>query len=181
MIVMISAGVLLANGTKDGARALVHDVEAGSLPVYLVFFAVAGAIFRLDLLGQVWLPALALVALRALGFFAGGHLAARRAPLDPAVVRYGWIGLLPQAGLALALAVLIKRSYPGFGPQAAVLVLSVVGINQLLSPVLLRVALVRAGEAGQRLASRSGNDEVRPGSPEPSGSRWQAPAGEGSP
>jgi hypothetical protein len=66
------------------------------------------------------------------------------------VAAYAWLGLLPQAGLALAIADLLRRSFPAFGQEAFALVLGVVGLNQLIAPVLLRVALVRSGDAGTR-------------------------------
>jgi hypothetical protein len=46
--------------------------------------------------------------------------------------------------------VVIRNSFPTFGPAAAVLLLSVVGVNQFIAPVLLRITLHRAGEAGKR-------------------------------
>jgi hypothetical protein len=48
------------------------------------------------------------------------------------------------------LVVVIQKNFPTFGAAAAVLLLSVVGVNQLFAPVLLRLSLVRSGEAGQR-------------------------------
>ncbi|HUS63550.1 MAG TPA: hypothetical protein VMZ28_03365, partial [Kofleriaceae bacterium] len=72
----------------------------------------------------------------------------------PDVVRkYGGFGLMPQAGLALALALLFTRTFPQFGAAASALVFGVVALNELIAPVLFRLALVRSGEAG---ASTSG-------------------------
>jgi hypothetical protein len=59
-------------------------------------------------------------------------------------------GMLPQAGVSVGLAVLIARQFPTWGPQARALILGVITINELFGPVLLRTALVRAGEAGRR-------------------------------
>jgi hypothetical protein len=52
----------------------------------------------------------------------------------------------------------IRNSFPTFGPQAAVLLLSVVAINQLIAPVLLRVTLVRSKEAGKRAQTTFAED-----------------------
>jgi hypothetical protein len=67
------------------------------------------------------------------------------------VSRYAWTGLVPQAGLSLALVVVIQKNFPTFGDSAAVLLLSVVGVNQLIAPLLLRMSLIRSGEAGKRI------------------------------
>ena len=64
--------------------------------------------------------------------------------------RYAGFGLLPQAGLALALSMLFAKTFPEFGAEAAALTLGVVAINEVVAPALYRYALVRSGEAGRK-------------------------------
>jgi Kef-type K+ transport system membrane component KefB len=148
LLIALTAGILIRNATKHGDR-LHADIEAASLPVYIAFFAVAGATIHLDALAIVGVPASIFVVIRAAGFLVGSHVAAIVAG-SPAVVRkYAGLGLLSQAGLALALALLFARTYPQFGDDAAALVFAIVGINQMVAPVLYKWALVRSGEAGK--------------------------------
>jgi hypothetical protein len=56
---------------------------------------------------------------------------------------------MPQAGLALALALLFVKTFPTIGAGAAALVLGGVAINEMIAPVLYRYALVETGEAGK--------------------------------
>jgi Kef-type K+ transport system membrane component KefB len=151
LLVSLAAGVLVRNGTRV-ADALQREIQPASLPVSIVFFAVAGATLHLDVLGVVWLPAGVLVAVRAAGLLAGSRLGARLAGADPAVQRWAGFGLLPQAGLALALSMLFARTFPEFGPEASALTLGVVALNELLAPAAYRLALLRSGEAGRRAA-----------------------------
>jgi hypothetical protein len=58
-------------------------------------------------------------------------------------------GLLPQAGLALALSMLFTKTFPSFGAEAGALTLGIVALNEMVAPILYRFALVRSGEAGQ--------------------------------
>jgi Kef-type K+ transport system membrane component KefB len=150
LLIALAAGILAQNVSQAESSELVHDLEAAALPVYVVFFALAGAMLNLQLLAQVALPALVLVAARAAGMFLGATAGARRARAEPVVQRWIWSGLLPQAGLALALALLLPAVLPGFGEDAATLVVGIVGINELLMPVVMRAGLVRAGEAAGR-------------------------------
>ena len=78
----------------------------------------------------------------------GARLAPRGA--DPHVRRWAFAGLLPQAGLALALAMIIKRTLPIAADEAATLVLSVIAINELTMPLLVKHALASAGETNKR-------------------------------
>jgi Kef-type K+ transport system membrane component KefB len=150
LVVMLAAGVWLENFSKTDAGALLRGFEAAELPVFLVFFAMAGS--KLDIY-QLWatiIPVTILAATRAGVFYIGCRAACRRTYADAVVTRFGWTGLVPQAGLSLALVVVIQKNFPSFGPAAAVLLLSVVGINQLVAPVLFRLTLVKSGEAGKR-------------------------------
>ena len=150
LIVTLIAGVYLENFSKVNAHDLIHDLESTSLPVYLVFFALAGASLNLSLLYAVLLPAAIIAVVRAFGFWLGCRKAARATGASAAVEQWAWIGLLPQAGLALALALLMTRTFGDFGIKLSTLVLGVVGLNQVVTPVLLRIALIRSGEAGKR-------------------------------
>jgi Kef-type K+ transport system membrane component KefB len=156
LLVALAAGAFVRNATRAGER-LLDEISLASLPVQVAFFAIAGAGLHLDLLPSVGAAATVLAAVRALGFQVGGRLAARAAGA-PKVVRRGvGFGLMPQAGLALALALLVDRTLPVVGAEVAAVTFSVVAINELVAPVLYRFALVRAGEAGAR--RRAASDE----------------------
>ena len=160
LIVTLVAGVYIENVSKLDATKVIHDLEAGSLPVYLVFFALAGVGLNLELLGKVIVPAAIIAVVRGIGFWWGCRRAARRTGASKAVESYVWIGLLPQAGLALALALIFRRTFPEFGVEAAALILGVVALNQVVTPIMLRVALVRAGEAGQKAGDDNGHGDA---------------------
>lgn len=147
LLVALAAGMFIRNAT-DVAERLHHEIESASFPVYVAFFAVTGAGIHLDALLVVGLPAAIFVAVRGLGFFVGNDLAARVAKAPEVVRRYGSFGLMPQAGLALALAILFKKSFPDLGDEAGALVFGIVALNELLAPILFRLALIRSGEAG---------------------------------
>ncbi|NVB81653.1 MAG: sodium:proton exchanger [Kofleriaceae bacterium] len=150
LVVMMTAGLWLRNFSKSDANALLHNFESAELPVFLVFFALAGSKLDLYMLWTTAIPVAIIAAVRAGVFYAGCRFACVRTHADPSVTRFGWTGLVPQAGLSLALVVVIQKNFPSFGQPAAVLLLSVVGVNQLIAPVLLRMSLVRSGEAGRR-------------------------------
>jgi len=89
------------------------------------------------------------VLVRGCGLLAGSRAGARLARAQPEVARYAGFGLLPQAGLALALSMLFAKTFPEFGAAASALTLGVVALNELIAPALYRSALVRCGEAGR--------------------------------
>jgi Kef-type K+ transport system membrane component KefB len=153
LLVALSCGIVVRNATRYG-DALHEAIEGSSLPVYLVFFAAAGASIHLDVLTVLGLPALAFAVIRAASYLGAASLAARIAGAPPVVRRYVGFGLLPQAGLALALGLLMVKSFPSVGQSAGTLVLGVVALNEMVMPIIYRFALLRSGEAG-RLANHS--------------------------
>jgi len=150
LIVMLSAGLVIANFGEPDSSSVVYDLQVASLPLYLVFFAVAGTTLHLDLLFEFGAIAAMLVALRAFGFGVGGAIATRQARSPIEIRRWAWMGLLPQAGLALALALVVQRSFGEAGEGASALLLGVIALNELLMPIVLRNALVKSGEAMTR-------------------------------
>ena len=148
LLLALSAGVLIRNATAHGKR-LQEEIEASSLPVYDVFFAVTGATVHIRELLLVGVPAIALVLTRAIGFIGLGRVATKFADAPDVVRKFIGFGLMPQAGLALALALLFVKTFPRIGAGASALVFGGVAINEMIAPVLYRWALVESGEAGK--------------------------------
>lgn len=147
LVLALSAGILIRNWTPVADRVH-HAVEAAGFPVYIAFFAIAGAGVHLDSLAIMVIPASLIVVVRASGYWVGTYAAARISGAEPKVARLGGFGLMPQAGLALALAALFVEAFPTLGAGAGDLVFSVVAMNEMIAPVLFRLALLRSGEAG---------------------------------
>jgi Kef-type K+ transport system membrane component KefB len=153
LLVCLSAGMLVRNATRVGDR--LHDhIETSSMPVYIVFFAVAGATIHLDVLVKLGVPVIVLVLVRGVTFVLGTRVGARLAGAPPEVRKYAGFGLLPQAGLALALAMLLAKAFPEFGAEAGALILGIVGVNEIVAPAIYRFALVKSGEAGATAKAR---------------------------
>lgn len=150
LIILLTGGLWLENVSRADARQLVHQFVVASLPFYLVFFALAGAKLDLTALYTLALPVGIIVVTRASSFFVMSKFATRGPRVEPIIKKMAWLGLLPQAGLALAIAELVRRTFPQFGDAVFALVVGVVATNELVAPVILRIAMLRSGEAGRR-------------------------------
>jgi Kef-type K+ transport system membrane component KefB len=166
LLLALAAGIVVRNATRAG-DALQRAIEASSLPVYVLFFAVAGATLRLDALAVVGVPAAAFVLVRGAGLLAGSRLGARLAQAPEPIVRHVGFGLLPQAGLALALSMMFAKTFPEFGVGASALTFGVVALNELFGPAVYRGALVRSGEAGRLPPAPTASPTPVPGAPSP--------------
>jgi Kef-type K+ transport system membrane component KefB len=162
LLTLLTAGFLVENATKADGRELLHAMERSSVPIFVVFFALAGASINMRELAQLWPLAVAVVVVRALAIFAGCQVGARivRAP---AVVRQNvWLGLVAQVGVAIGLASILASAYPSRGQEMQTLILSVIAINQILGQILFSVALRRSGEVEAETPREQEAGERRP-------------------
>ncbi len=145
MLTFLCAGFVVQNMSAQG-ETLLHKIEETGSLVFVVFFATAGTHLSLPLLSSLWPVALALVGGRMLSTFAAHRLGSVLAKDDPAVRTWGWAPLISQAGLTLGLSAMVARQYPLFGEGFRALVIVTVALNEVIGPILFKLALERTGE-----------------------------------
>jgi Kef-type K+ transport system membrane component KefB len=160
LLTFLATGFVVQNLSNQGPK-LLHAVEQMGSVVFVLFFATAGAELDVPLLKQLWPVALALCAGRAAFTYVAAQLSSRLAKDPPVVRKWGWSSLVSQAGLALGLGVVVKNSFPTIGDGFGSLVIAAVAINEMVGPVLFKLALDRAGE------SDKGEAVARPSLPPP--------------
>jgi Kef-type K+ transport system membrane component KefB len=145
LLTFLVAGFLVQNLSKEGDKFL-HSIEDTGSVVYVVFFARAGADIDLSLLKTMWKVA----ALLFIGRFAvtvlGNFISTRLAKDPPVLRRYGWSGLISQAGVAIGLASVIANAFPSFGVGFSALAFSGVALNEMIGPILFKTSIDRSGE-----------------------------------
>jgi Kef-type K+ transport system membrane component KefB len=146
LLTLLTAGFITENATRTGGRELLQAMERSSVPIFVVFFALAGASIHIDELVQLWPLALAVVAIRAAAIFTGTRVGSHIVKAPPVVRRNIWLGLISQAGVAIGLASILANAYPSRGGQMQTLVLSVIAINEVAGQILFALALRRSGE-----------------------------------
>jgi hypothetical protein len=184
VLLALVAGFTLRNTAPASAARLGGALERCALPVYVVFFALAGSSLQLDVLVDLWPWALLLAGLRATGLWASlreeWSLLARREPRKPVfsgeVARYGWLGFVSQGGLAITLAALLRRAFPESNVSLEALLVAMVGVHQLVGPVCFQWALRRTGELPHAGETAGEGDETH--APETSGAQSGLLAGE---
>ncbi|MBW7931488.1 MAG: cation:proton antiporter [Gammaproteobacteria bacterium] len=147
LLAFMVAGFAVQNFSRGGER-LLHAVEKTGAIVFVVFFATAGAHLDLPGFAAIWPVALILAGVRIAVTLVAARTASRIVGDAPIIERWGWSGMVSQAGLALGVALVIVREFPEFGDGFATLAIGVVGVNEMLGPVLLKLALDRTGETG---------------------------------
>ncbi len=145
LLVYLAAGFIVQNLSRQG-DAFLHAVERTGGVVYVIFFALAGAHLDLPNLKLLWPAAVALSLARIAVTWISARVASSLSHDAPVLRRFGFVGLISQAGVALGIALIVERSFPGFGAGFSSLALATIAINELIGPVFFKAALDAAGE-----------------------------------
>ena len=149
LLTCIMAGFIVENFTEWG-EDFIRAIERGSMAVFIIFFALAGANIDLIALQQIWPVALAFVIARALFTHVGTFFGAKFAGESTLVSKWGWAGFIGQAGVSLGMASVVGRTFPEWGVDFRTLAIAAIAINQLTGPAMMKALLDHAGETAQK-------------------------------
>ena len=90
---------------------------------------------------------LAYVLLRVIGRLVGAWLGGRCSAVSASASCWTGLALLPQAGVALGMALVASSRYPQFADVVLPLVIGATVVFELSGPIFTRLALRRVGEA----------------------------------
>ena len=147
LLTLLTAGFVMENFAPDETgESMRQAVERAGAPVFVVFFALAGASIHLNEITTLFAIAGPIALVRGISIFAGTAIGTRWAAVSAVERRYVWMGLLSQAGVAIGLATAVASVYPDLGPSVQALALALIPINELLGPVFFKRALSVSGE-----------------------------------
>jgi Kef-type K+ transport system membrane component KefB len=153
LIANMVMGFLLVNLSQKNSRVM-RILEPLSPPIYAAFFALAGT--ELDIRTLALTGALGVVYLvsRAVGKYAGAFVGAVAAQESPATRKYLGFALLPQAGVAIGL-ILVLQDTPQFMHlpymgQMVNIVLASILVNEVVGPPLTKYALEASGSTRRK-------------------------------
>ena len=139
-------GATVANLAKHHKRPF-HAIEHIEWPFMILFFVLAGASLHLDALLQIGIVGLAYIVFRCMGKLSGAWLGAVISNAPDTIRNWIGIALMPQAGVALGMALIASQRFPESGAFIMSVVISAVVVFELFGPILTRMALLRSGEA----------------------------------
>lgn len=164
----IAVGFTIVNRDRRDVRIFraINDFEP---PIYVLFFTLAGAHVDVSALGVAGGLALLYFLLRAGGKMAGAYIGGVIADAPKQLRRLLGMALLPQAGVAIGLVLLVEgdKNMDAFNDIITPLVLAAVLLAELVGPVATKAALVKAGEVGNAAPNglAASEDQEPPESP----------------
>ena len=145
LLVCMIEGTVFCN-INETSEELMDRVDRWTGPLNMLFFVLSGADLNLNVLSNplVLIVGLIFIAFRSLGKISGAYLSCRLEKTSPTIQKYLGITLLPQAGVALGMALTARNLSDG--EIVRNVVLFAVLVYELVGPTFTKWALLRAGE-----------------------------------
>ena len=117
LLVCMMLGTMFCNEC-DFSEELMDRVDRWTSPLFILFFVLSGAELELSVFTDVAIVVIGLVYIisRSAGKYSGAFLSAKAVKCEPSIVKYLGVTLLPQAGVALGMAIKAET----LGPEGAI-------------------------------------------------------------
>ena len=146
LLVCMMLGTVFCNYC-DFSEELMDRVDRWTAPLFVLFFVLSGAELELSVFADIAIVLVGIVYIisRSIGKYSGAYISAKASGCDENITKYLGVTLLPQAGVALGMA--IKSEALGeVGVIIANITLFAVLIYELVGPMLTKIALLKAGD-----------------------------------
>lgn len=138
-------GAVLVN--LDTASFRFFDIlKSTDPPLYVIFFVLAGAHLQIFALTKLGLLGLGYLVFRMLGKGIGASIGGQISHSASSIKKYIGLGLVPQAGVALGVALIAQAEFPEVGGLILTVIVATTVVYEIVGPVCTRIALQRVGE-----------------------------------
>ena len=142
LLAAMMMGVVVANRASHHERPF-HAIENIEWPFMILFFVLSGASLELRDLLLAGVVGTGYIVLRILGRLVGAWLGGLLSNASPNLRRWMGLALLPQAGVALGMALVARQRYPDLGETILPVIIGSTILFELIGPIFTRSALDR--------------------------------------
>ncbi|MEA3328137.1 MAG: cation:proton antiporter [Candidatus Omnitrophota bacterium] len=115
-------------------------------PFYLLFFVLVGANLDIKLLNTLGLLGFFYLIIRSISKIGGAYLGGCISRSSDSMKKYLGLSLLPQAGVALGVALIAKENFPQAGEIIFSTIVATTVVYELVGPVFTKFSLRKAGD-----------------------------------
>ena len=131
----------------DFSEELMARADRWTAPILILFFVISGAELRFDVFtGVIILIGVIYIIFRSVGKYFGARISAKITNQNENIVKYLGITLLPQAGVALGMALKAGNELGADGLIITSITLFAVLIYEIVGPYLTKICLTKAGD-----------------------------------
>jgi len=142
LIAAMTMGAVITNFAKHHDYPF-HEIENIEKPFMVLFFILAGATLEFDMMFEVGLIGLVYILARVAGKFIGAWIGAGVTRSSKEVQQWMGLALMPQAGVAIGMALLVANRFPEYQQIILSIVIGTTVFFELVGPIFTRMALKR--------------------------------------
>lgn len=147
LIASMAMGAVIANFAKHHDYPF-HEIENIEWPFMALFFVLAGASLDISMLPEMGLVGMVYLLARVSGKYIGASLGAQICHTNKNIGNWMGLGLMPQAGVAIGMALLTASKYPEYRQIILSVIISTTVFFELVGPVLTRTAIKNTEKIG---------------------------------
>ncbi len=142
LIASMVMGAVIANMARHHEYPF-HAIEGIEWPFMVIFFVLAGASLDLESLAGIGLIGSLYIVCRALGKWLGARVGSELSRTDRMTKNWMGFALLPQAGVAIGMALVASNQFPAYQQVLLSIVISSTVVFEIAGPVFTSLALKR--------------------------------------
>jgi Kef-type K+ transport system membrane component KefB len=145
ILAAITLGATVANLATHHDRAF-NEIKGIEWPFLILFFLLAGASLHVEAMLEAGLLAIGYIGLRVTGRLIGTRVGGTLVRADVTTRRWIGVALLPQAGVAIGLALVATQRFPEHADTILPVILGSTVVFELVGPIATRWTLARVGD-----------------------------------
>lgn len=143
LIASMVMGAVIANIARHHEYPF-HAIEGIEWPFMVIFFVLAGASIELSAVRDMGFIGIVYILCRAMGKYLGVMLGGHCGDVGKETKKWMGIALLPQAGVAIGMALVASTYFPEYRQTLLSVIISTTIFFEIIGPVFTRMALQRA-------------------------------------
>ena len=136
LLACMALGATVSNIVLSKSK-LISALDNITPPIFMAFFTISGLELDLSVLKTVGLLGIGYVVFRVIAQIANS---------ETVVKKYLGLTLVPQAGVAIGLTMIVGEALPVYGASIRAIILASTVIYELIGPVCTKIAITKAGE-----------------------------------
>lgn len=145
LLACMAMSITLVN-ISNNCKVVFEQMDRMTPPIFMLFFFVTGAGMDISILPTIGIIGAVYILVRVIGKMSGAFIGAKLSHAPSVVQKYLGIGLIPQAGVAIGLAMMCGSVVPQYSKQITAIVVCGTIIYELIGPILTKIMLVKIGE-----------------------------------
>ena len=146
LLACMALGATVSNLVLSKSK-LLSAIDNITSPIFIMFFTISGLELDLSVLLTVGVIGIGYVVFRVIGKVLGAYIGAQIANSELVVKKYLGLTLVPQAGVAIGLTMIVQEALPSCGASIRAIILAGTVIYELIGPLCTKIAIFKAGEA----------------------------------